>query len=149
MYGGVTSKQGPRNKKNTEDDDFSQSQISPKILKAKNILREHDSYSEQSQNAETPCSENNLNTNKNKSKEMIKKHNSKESIDSDSLNSKVIKLVKFSQKVRAKRLWSQKEDKAIDQLVKKYGNKKWSLIAKNLELEYHICGRNGKQCRER
>lgn len=39
--------------------------------------------------------------------------------------------------------WTKEEDQKVVQLVAKYGPKKWSLIAQNLE------GRIGKQCRER
>ena len=48
-----------------------------------------------------------------------------------------------------RRLWNGTEDKAIVELVKNYGTKRWSLIAKKLEEEFHISGRSGKQCRER
>lgn len=48
-----------------------------------------------------------------------------------------------------RRLWNNKEDEAIDKLVKKYGDKRWTLISKQLESEFHIVGRTGKQCRER
>jgi len=49
----------------------------------------------------------------------------------------------------SRRLWNSKEDEAIENLVKKYGDKKWTLIAKKLDEEYSIIGRTGKQCRER
>lgn len=39
--------------------------------------------------------------------------------------------------------WSKEEDEKVVELVKKYGPKKWTLIAK------HLKGRIGKQCRER
>ena len=39
--------------------------------------------------------------------------------------------------------WTSDEDRKVMELVKKYGAKKWSLIASNLP------GRIGKQCRER
>lgn len=39
--------------------------------------------------------------------------------------------------------WTAEEDRKVIELVKKYGAKKWSLIASNLP------GRIGKQCRER
>ena len=39
--------------------------------------------------------------------------------------------------------WTEDEDRKVVDLVKKYGAKKWSLIASNLP------GRIGKQCRER
>ena len=39
--------------------------------------------------------------------------------------------------------WTADEDRKVEELVKKYGAKKWSLIASNLP------GRIGKQCRER
>lgn len=40
--------------------------------------------------------------------------------------------------------WSEEEDKMLLELVKKYGPKRWSFIAKQLK-----GGRVGKQCRER
>jgi len=43
----------------------------------------------------------------------------------------------------------QKEDDAITQLVRKYGDKNWTLIANKLIDEFKIKHRNGKQCRER
>ena len=49
----------------------------------------------------------------------------------------------------SRRLWNQEEDDAISKLVNKYGFKKWTLISKQLEMEYNIIGRTGKQCRER
>jgi hypothetical protein len=48
-----------------------------------------------------------------------------------------------------RRHWSQEEDNAIMKLIKQYGIKKWSLIARNLEADFGIAGRSGKQCRER
>ncbi|XP_029292321.1 v-myb avian myeloblastosis viral oncogene homolog-like 2a isoform X2 [Cottoperca gobio] len=42
-----------------------------------------------------------------------------------------------------KGFWSRQEDETIVELVGKYGNKHWSLIAR------HLKGRVGKQCRER
>lgn len=39
--------------------------------------------------------------------------------------------------------WTKEEDEMIIELVKKYGAKKWSIVASNLK------GRIGKQCRER
>ncbi|XP_043946073.1 myb-related protein B isoform X2 [Protopterus annectens] len=39
--------------------------------------------------------------------------------------------------------WTKEEDKMVIELVKKYGTKQWTLIAK------HLKGRLGKQCRER
>lgn len=39
--------------------------------------------------------------------------------------------------------WTTEEDATVTRLVKKYGTKKWSLIAR------HLNGRLGKQCRER
>jgi hypothetical protein len=33
--------------------------------------------------------------------------------------------------------------------LKEKGVKKWSVIARNMELHYGIIGRTGKQCRER
>lgn len=49
----------------------------------------------------------------------------------------------------SRRLWNQEEDEAISKLVDKYGYKRWTLISKQLEVEYNIIGRTGKQCRER
>lgn len=48
-----------------------------------------------------------------------------------------------------RRLWNDVEDEAIIELVSKYGIRKWTLISKKLQEEYHIYGRSGKQCRER
>lgn len=48
-----------------------------------------------------------------------------------------------------RRLWNEQEDNVILKLVKEYGTKKWTLIAKKLEEVYEIYGRSGKQCRER
>ena len=39
--------------------------------------------------------------------------------------------------------WTKEEDEKVIELVKKYGPKRWTLIAKQLK------GRIGKQCRER
>ncbi|XP_028590791.2 myb-related protein B isoform X1 [Podarcis muralis] len=39
--------------------------------------------------------------------------------------------------------WTKQEDQKVTELVKKYGTKQWTLIAK------HLKGRLGKQCRER
>lgn len=39
--------------------------------------------------------------------------------------------------------WTRSEDQQIVELVKKYGARKWSVIAK------HLPHRSGKQCRER
>ena len=39
--------------------------------------------------------------------------------------------------------WTKKEDEQLVDLVRKYGSKKWTLIAK------HLIGRIGKQCRDR
>ncbi|KAK9688230.1 Myb-like DNA-binding domain [Popillia japonica] len=39
--------------------------------------------------------------------------------------------------------WTKEEDEKVKELVKKYGPKKWTLIAR------HLKGRIGKQCRER
>jgi len=49
----------------------------------------------------------------------------------------------------ARKLWKSEEDMAISKLVQKYGTKKWSLISRKLQEEFHIFGRTGKQCRER
>jgi len=42
-----------------------------------------------------------------------------------------------------RRPWTKEEDVKVNDLVKKYGTKKWSLVGAQLE------GRTGKQCRER
>lgn len=39
--------------------------------------------------------------------------------------------------------WTREEDEKVIELVKKYGNKQWAMVAK------HLKGRLGKQCRER
>uniref|UniRef100_A0A674E595 V-myb avian myeloblastosis viral oncogene homolog-like 2b n=1 Tax=Salmo trutta TaxID=8032 RepID=A0A674E595_SALTR len=39
--------------------------------------------------------------------------------------------------------WTKEEDEKVIQLVKRYGNKQWAIVAK------HLKGRVGKQCRER
>ncbi|KAL2090770.1 hypothetical protein ACEWY4_013033 [Coilia grayii] len=39
--------------------------------------------------------------------------------------------------------WTKEEDERVIELVKKYGNKQWAMVAK------HLKGRLGKQCRER
>ncbi len=48
-----------------------------------------------------------------------------------------------------RRLWTEEEDDAITTLVEEHGIRKWTLISKKLHDQYHICGRSGKQCRER
>ena len=48
-----------------------------------------------------------------------------------------------------RRLWTEEEDDAITSLVEEHGIRKWTLISKRLHDQYHICGRSGKQCRER
>ncbi|CAL5368205.1 unnamed protein product [Camellia sinensis] len=50
---------------------------------------------------------------------------------------------KFESKRRRMQQWSPEEDRLLVQLVKEYGEKKWSHIARMLN------GRMGKQCRER
>ena len=45
--------------------------------------------------------------------------------------------------------WNEEGDKAISELVKKYGTTRWSLVANMLDEVYKIQGRTGKQCRER
>ena len=50
---------------------------------------------------------------------------------------------------RSRRLWVKEEDDAITDLVNNYGDKKWTLISRKLQDQYHIYGRYGKQCRER
>ena len=42
-----------------------------------------------------------------------------------------------------------KEDEALFKLVEEYGTGEWAFISRKLAEIYGICGRNGKQCRER
>ena len=64
-------------------------------------------------------------------------------------NKGLVKKVRHSKRVSfVRRPWDEDEDKAISELVKKYGPTRWSLIAKKLEEVYNIQGRTGKQCRE-
>ena len=48
-----------------------------------------------------------------------------------------------------RRAWSEIEDKAIKELVEKYGIRKWTVVAQKMEEIYGLKGRSGKQCRER
>jgi len=48
-----------------------------------------------------------------------------------------------------RRAWSEIEDKAIKELVEKYGIRKWTVVAQKMEEIYCLKGRSGKQCRER
>jgi hypothetical protein len=48
-----------------------------------------------------------------------------------------------------RRIWTAEEDEAIRAMVIKFGTKSWALIAENLQSEFEISGRSGKQCRER
>jgi hypothetical protein len=48
-----------------------------------------------------------------------------------------------------RRAWSEIEDKAIKELVEKYGIRKWTVVAQKMEEVYKLIGRSGKQCRER
>ena len=48
-----------------------------------------------------------------------------------------------------RRAWSEIEDKAIKELVEKYGIRKWTVVAQKMEEIYSLKGRSGKQCRER
>ena len=50
---------------------------------------------------------------------------------------------------KKRRPWSIKEDAAICHLVSENGVKQWTLIAENLNKQFNISGRTGKQCRER
>jgi hypothetical protein len=43
-----------------------------------------------------------------------------------------------------RRAWINQEDKAIEELVIKYGLKKWTIIASKMESEYKLEGRSGK-----
>ena len=52
----------------------------------------------------------------------------------------------FPQKRRS---WTAREDSAIRGLVNENGVKQWTLIAENLQRNFNISGRSGKQCRER
>ena len=46
-------------------------------------------------------------------------------------------------------MWSAEEDEVLRLLKDERGEKKWSLIARKMDLEFGIRGRTGKQCRER
>jgi len=48
-----------------------------------------------------------------------------------------------------RRAWSEIEDKAIKELVEKYGIRKWTVVAQKMEETFGLKGRSGKQCRER
>jgi len=48
-----------------------------------------------------------------------------------------------------RRAWSEIEDKAIRELVEKYGIRKWTVVAQKMEETFGLKGRSGKQCRER
>mmetsp|Transcript_3810 Transcript_3810/g.5224 ORF Transcript_3810/g.5224 Transcript_3810/m.5224 type:complete len:1289 (-) Transcript_3810:221-4087(-) len=48
-----------------------------------------------------------------------------------------------------RRVWTNDEDVAIRDMVKKYGTKSWAQISEKLNKECGIVGRSGKQCRER
>ncbi|CAG9310311.1 unnamed protein product [Blepharisma stoltei] len=48
-----------------------------------------------------------------------------------------------------RKVWSQEEDDAIQDLVDEFGDKNWILIAEKLVEKFQIQGRTGKQCRER
>ena len=48
-----------------------------------------------------------------------------------------------------RRAWTRKEDDCIIRLVEKYGTKRWSVIAENLNKESLGAQRTGKQCRTR
>ncbi len=46
-------------------------------------------------------------------------------------------------------MWTKEEDCAIKALVCQYGIRSWSAIAEHIVTDHNICGRSGKQCRER
>ncbi|CAM9186822.1 unnamed protein product, partial [Choristocarpus tenellus] len=48
-----------------------------------------------------------------------------------------------------RRVWSNEEDEAIRELVRKHGTASWTAIAEYLDLEFGIRERSGKQCWER
>lgn len=48
-----------------------------------------------------------------------------------------------------RRVWSLQEDNAIRELVARHGTRSWSIIAEHIVSDHDICGRTGKQCRER
>ncbi len=54
-----------------------------------------------------------------------------------------------SQAYPSRRLWTKEEDVAITQLVGRYGIRQWAIISKEIQEQYNIRGRSGKQCRER
>jgi len=58
-------------------------------------------------------------------------------------------LNKIQQSMGDRRAWSEIEDKAIKELVEKYGIRKWTVVAQKMEEIYGLKGRSGKQCRER
>ena len=48
-----------------------------------------------------------------------------------------------------RRNWSEAEDNAILNIVEQVGDKNWRLVAQEMEDQYKLKGRTGKQCRER
>ena len=69
--------------------------------------------------------------------------------DSTQSEKKKKKRKKRGQGMHTRKLWSPAEDKAIYELVEKYDDKQWTLIAKKLKELYKIKNRTGKQVRER
>ena len=64
----------------------------------------------------------------------------KMSVDEVKTNNVAVAVKKAKRK--SGRKWTKEDDNKVIQLVGKYGTHKWSFIGS-------LCGRNGKQCRER
>ena len=66
------------------------------------------------------------------------------------MKSKALKHKKRGKKDIYNRIpWTKKENEAVTELVKVYGNTRWSLISEKLKEVYGIYDRTAKQCRER
>ena len=50
---------------------------------------------------------------------------------------------------KGRKIWTIKEDNALTLLVKEFGTKHWTKIARKLSERYNIVGKSGKKCRER
>lgn len=46
-----------------------------------------------------------------------------------------------------RKVWNEEEDKILRLLREERGERKWANIARLMETEFGIAGRNGKQCR--
>ena len=49
----------------------------------------------------------------------------------------------------SRKLWTAEEDRAITELVSRFGTRQWAMISNKVLEEFAISGRTGKQCRER